>query len=77
MEGVIVYNRYNILGEITENTEAGIFGTVERIDELFADQKPLKAAGKSEIVRTCLEKSGAVWMERWRIRCEYSTGRPF
>lgn len=51
MEGVIVYNRYNILGEITENTEAGIFGTVERIDELFADQKPLKAAGKSEIVR--------------------------
>lgn len=51
MEGVIVYNRYNILGEITENTDAGIFGTVDRIHELFADETPLKAGRKTEIQR--------------------------
>ena len=51
MEGVIVYNRYNILGEITENTDAGIFGTVDLIHELFADETPLKAGRKTEIQR--------------------------
>lgn len=48
---MIVYNRYNILGEITENTDAGIFGTVDRIHELFADETPLKAGRKTEIQR--------------------------
>ena len=32
MEGIIVYNNYNILGSIDKNTEAGIYGTVDRID---------------------------------------------
>lgn len=49
MEGIIVYNNYNVLGTITKNTEAGIFGTVDRIDTLFSDQEPVKTAGKEEI----------------------------
>lgn len=49
MEGIIVYNNYNVIGTISKNTEAGIFGTVDRIDALFTDQTPLKAAAKEEI----------------------------
>ena len=30
MEGIIVYNNYNVLGKIKKNTEAGIFGTIDR-----------------------------------------------
>ena len=50
MEGVIVYNNYNILGSIDKNTEAGIYGTIDRIDELFEEQIPIETAGKDEIV---------------------------
>lgn len=49
MEGIIVYNNYNILGKITKNTEAGIFGTIQRIDTLFSDQTPVEAGKKEEI----------------------------
>ncbi len=49
IEGIIIYNNYNILGEITKNTEAGIFGTIERIDTLFTDQTPVEVAKKEEI----------------------------
>ncbi len=49
MEGIIVYNNYNVLGKITQNTEAGIFGTIERIDALFSDQTPVETAAKEEI----------------------------
>ncbi len=50
MEGIIVYNNYNVLGSITRNTDCGIFGTIDRIDALFADQTPIETAGKEEIV---------------------------
>ncbi len=49
MEGIIVYNRYNVLGSIDKNTEAGIYGTIERIDELFEEQIPIETAKKEEI----------------------------
>lgn len=49
MEGVIIYNRYNVLGSITKNTDAGIFGKVERIDKLFEDQTPMEIGKKEEI----------------------------
>lgn len=49
MEGIIVYNEHNILGTIDKNTDAGIYGTVDRIDELFQEQIPVKTAGKEEI----------------------------
>ncbi len=50
MEGIIVYNNYNVLGKITQNTDCGIFGTIDRIDSLFADQTPIETAVKDEIV---------------------------
>ena len=49
MEGVIVYNNYNILGSIDQNTEEGIYGTIDRIDALFSDQEPVPAAAKKEV----------------------------
>ena len=49
IEGIIVYNNYNILGSIEKNTEAGIFGTVDRIDMLFTDQTPVEVASKEKI----------------------------
>ena len=50
MEGIIVYNNYNVLGTIDKNTEAGIYGTVDRIDELFEEQIPIETATAGEIV---------------------------
>lgn len=50
MEGIIVYNNYNVLGSIDKNTEAGIYGKIDRIDELFEEQIPIKTAKKEEIV---------------------------
>lgn len=49
IEGIIIYNNYNIVGSITKNTDAGIFGTIDRIDTLFNDQTPVKTATKEEI----------------------------
>ena len=49
MEGIIVYNHYNVLGQISENTEDGIFGTVDRVDTLFTDQKPMEVMKKEDI----------------------------
>lgn len=49
MEGVIVYNNYNILGSIDQNTDEGIYGTIDRIDTLFADQDPVPVAAKEEV----------------------------
>ena len=49
MEGIIVYNKYNILGTINKNTETGIYGTIEKIDELFDEQIPIETASKDEI----------------------------
>ena len=50
MEGIIVYNNYNVLGTIDKNTEAGIYGTVDRIDELFEVQIPIETASAGESV---------------------------
>ena len=44
-----MYNNYNILGSIDKNTEAGIYGTVDRIDELFDEQIPIETASTDEI----------------------------
>lgn len=49
MEGIIVYNSYNMLGRITENTEQGIYGELDRVDTLFRNAEPVKVAGKDEI----------------------------
>ena len=49
MEGIIVYNNYNVLGSITKNTDCGIFGKIDRIDALFTDQTPMETAATDEI----------------------------
>ena len=49
MEGIIIYNNYNVLGSITTNSEAGIFGTIDRIDTLFKDQTPVSTVEKENI----------------------------
>lgn len=49
LEGIIVYNPYNVLGTITDNTETGIYGTIDKIDALFADQEPVKICKKEDI----------------------------
>ncbi len=37
IEGIIVYNRYNVLGKIDKNTDCGIFGTLDRTENLFQE----------------------------------------
>lgn len=49
MEGIIVYNNYNVLGTIDKNTEAGIYGTIDKIEDLFEEQIPIETASKEEI----------------------------
>lgn len=49
MEGIIVYNNYNILGSITQNTEEGIYGKVDRIDVLFSEEKGIPVVAENEI----------------------------
>ena len=49
MEGIIIYNNYNVLGSIDKNTESGIFGRIERIDALFSDQTPIEVGNKDDI----------------------------
>lgn len=49
LEGIIVYNHYHVLGTITKNTEAGIYGKVDKVDTLFSNQMPLGICKKEDI----------------------------
>ena len=49
LEGVIIYNRYNILGTIDKNTENGIYGTIEDVDKLLDDQEAMEICKKDDI----------------------------
>ncbi|MDY5987714.1 MAG: SpoIVB peptidase [Lachnoclostridium sp.] len=49
MEGIIVYNNYNVLGSITKNTDEGIFGTMDRMDTVFYDADPVEVAQREEV----------------------------
>lgn len=63
MEGIIVYNQYNKLGTIDQNTEAGIYGTLEKMDRLFEEQIPVEIGTKDTIekgpaqIRCCIGDS--------------------
>ena len=61
MEGIIVYNHYNVLGSITSNTETGIYGKIDRVDKVFKNREAYPAASKEEI------KTGKAY-----IRCAVS-----
>lgn len=49
MEGIIVYNKYNVIGTISQNTAEGIYGKIDKIDRIFESQKAYPAASKEEI----------------------------
>lgn len=51
MEGIIIYNNYNILGTISRNTDEGIYGTVDRVDTLFTDTQPVEAVKTEEEIQ--------------------------
>lgn len=49
VEGVIVYNRYNVIGKITKNNETGIYGKIDKIKRIFTDEQVYPAAAKEDI----------------------------
>ena len=49
MEGVIVYNRFNMIGHVDKNTEAGIYGTVDNL-ERFTDSTDTITIGEKKDV---------------------------
>ena len=55
IEGIIVYNRYNVLGTIDKNTDCGIFGTLERTDNLFRNTEPVGIMATDEIKKIITE----------------------
>ena len=58
MEGVIIYNRYNLLGTVEQNTECGVFGTINNVEALLEEEKAIPTCKKNEV------KTGAA-----TIRC--------
>ncbi len=49
LEGVIIYNSYNILGMIEKNTDNGIYGTLENIDKILDEQELVEVCKKDDI----------------------------
>lgn len=49
MEGMIVYNRYNLLGTIEANTDIGVYGTIENVDALFKEQQAIPICEKEKV----------------------------
>jgi len=58
---MIVYNRYNILGSIEENTEIGVYGTIKNLDSLTKEQTAVPVCLKSDVdtgpavIRCCVD----------------------
>lgn len=63
MEGVIVYNKYNVLGTIEKNTDCGIFGTIRHTQNLRRDTEAMEVMRTDEIrkgeaqIRCCVDGS--------------------
>lgn len=61
MEGMIIYNRYNILGSIEKNTEIGVYGTIKNLDNLTKEQTTVPVCLKSDVetgaavIRCCVD----------------------
>ena len=49
LEGVIIYNDYNVVGCIEENTENGIYGTVDDVERLLKNVEPVAVCSKDDI----------------------------
>ncbi len=61
MEGMIVYNRYNIKGEITKNSESGVFGTLQDNEAVTDGMEAVPVCTKRQVktgpavIRCCVE----------------------
>ena len=49
LEGIIIYNSYNELGSVEQNTENGIFGTLEEASQLIGSAQPMEICAKRDI----------------------------
>jgi len=49
MEGMIIYNRYNLLGEITKNTNIGVYGIIYELDSLAENQAAIPVCRKEDV----------------------------
>lgn len=49
MEGIIIYNKNNLLGTIEKNTVNGVYGTIDKVDKLVEDQTAVPVAKKKEV----------------------------
>ncbi len=49
IEGVIVYNPFNVIGNIEKNTEYGIYGKIESLESLELELTSVEMARKEEI----------------------------
>ena len=49
LEGVIVYHKRNILGTIEENTKCGIYGKLEKTEELMEEQEYVDICSKKDV----------------------------
>ena len=49
MEGVIAYNRFNILGTVQTNTEVGIYGTVNDMSRVTDDVETVAICSKKDV----------------------------
>ncbi len=49
LEGVIIYNPFNRIGEITINSEAGVYGTISDLSALDYEQELVQVATSEEI----------------------------
>ncbi len=61
IEGMIVYNRANLIGTIDKNTEAGVFGKLKENYKMTDEKETMPVAAKSEVqkgeatIRCCLD----------------------
>ena len=49
LEGVIIYNSYNVLGTVEKNTENGIFGKIKNIDKIIKEKDAMEICDKDDI----------------------------
>ena len=51
IEGVIIYNSRNYLGQIEQNTDLGIYGKLEKVNSVVEEEQRVPVANKKEIER--------------------------
>lgn len=49
LEGIIIYNKHNKIGVISNNTENGIYGKMTEMEQVLKNQEPLEICEKKDI----------------------------